>query len=171
MLDHVWIIPAIPAVSFIVILLFGKRMPFKGAEVGTAAVGASFLLACVVAAQWIDKVESVTGHSEGLAALGHGVLGGAENGGHGREAEVTPIVHGVTWWQNGAVKFAVGTRTDGLVVMMLIVVTTISLLVHIYSLAYMRGDRRFTYFYAALSLFSAAVLAVRYKSNRISGCS
>jgi NADH-quinone oxidoreductase subunit L len=167
MLDHVWIIPAIPAVSFIVILLFGKRMPFKGAEVGTAAVGASFLLACVVAAQWIDKVESVTGHSEGLAALGHGVLGGAENGGHGREAEVTPIVHGVTWWQNGAVKFAVGTRTDGLVVMMLIVVTTISLLVHIYSLAYMRGDRRFTYFYAALSLFSASMLLLVVSSNMV----
>ena len=167
MLDHVWIIPAIPAVSFVVILLFGKRLPFKGAEVGTAAVGASFLLACVVAAQWIDKVESVTGHSEGLAALGHGFLGGAENGGHGSEAEVAPIVHGVTWWQNGAVKFAVGTRTDGLVVMMLIVVTTISLLVHIYSLAYMRGDRRFTYFYAALSLFSASMLLLVVSSNLV----
>src|SRR5262245_60761862 len=165
MLDHVWIIPAIPAVSFVVILLFGKRLPFKGAEVGTAAVGASFLLACVVAAQWIDKVESVTGHSEGLAALGHGFLGGAESGGHSREAEVTPIVHGVTWWQNGAAKFVVGTRTDGLVVAMLIVVTTISLLVHIYSLAYMRGDRRFTYFYAALSLFSASMLLLVVSSN------
>src|SRR5215510_10116627 len=118
MLDYVWIIPAIPAVSFAIILLFGKRLPFKGAEVGTAAVGASFLLACVVAAQWIDKVESVTGHSEGLAALGRGFLGGAEGGGHGGHggAEVEPIVHGVTWWQNGGVKFEVGTRTDGLVV-------------------------------------------------------
>ena len=101
MLDHVWIIPAIPAVSFVVILLFGKRLPFKGAEVGIASISASFLLACVVAAQWIDKVESATGHSEGLAALGHGFLGGAEGGGHGGEAEVAPIVHGVTWWQKG----------------------------------------------------------------------
>src|SRR5262245_14081694 len=165
MLGYVWIIPAIPAVSFVVILLFGKRLPFKGAEVGTAAVGASFLLACVVAAQWIDKVESATGHSEGLAALGRGFLGGAEGGGHGSETEVAPIVHGVTWWQNGNVKFEVGTRTDGLVVMMLIVVTTISLLVHIYSLAYMRGDRRFTYFYAALSLFSASMLLLVVSSN------
>src|SRR3954451_11945625 len=165
MLDHVWIIPAIPAASFVVILLFGKRLPFKGAEVGIASISASFLLACVVAAQWIDKVESVTGHSEGLAAFGHGFLGGAESGGHGGEAEVAPIVHGVTWWQNAGIKFAVGTRTDGLVVMMLIVVTTISLLVHVYSTAYMRGDRRFTYFYAALSLFSASMLLLVVSSN------
>src|SRR5262245_10881484 len=166
MLGYVWIIPAIPAVSFVVILLFGKRLPFKGAEVGLAAVGSSFLLACVVAAQWIDKVEGVTGHSEGLAALGHGVLGGAESGGGGHGgAEVEPIVHGVTWWQNGAAKFIVGTRTDGLVVMMLIVVTTISLLVHIYSTAYMRGDRRFTYFFAALSLFTASMLLLVVSSN------
>jgi NADH-quinone oxidoreductase subunit L len=169
MLDHVWIIPAIPAVSFVVILLFGKRLPFKGAEVGIAAISASFLLACVVVAQWIDKVESVTGHSEGLAALGRGFLGGAESGGPGGGghggAEVEPIVHGVTWWQNGGVKFAVGTRTDGLVVALLVVVTTISLLVHVYSTAYMRGDRRFTYFYAALSLFSASMLLLVVSSN------
>src|SRR3954466_5868438 len=165
MLDHVWIIPAIPAVSFVIILLLGKRLPYKGAEVGIAAVSASFLLACVVAAQWIDKVESTTGHSQGLAALGHGFLGGAERGGHGGEAEVAPIVHGVTWGQNGGIKFAVGTRTDGLVVIMLIVVTTISLLVHIYSTAYMKGDRRYTYFFAALSLFTASMLLLVVSSN------
>ena len=36
MLDHVWIIPLIPAISFVLILLFGKKMPFKGAEIGIA---------------------------------------------------------------------------------------------------------------------------------------
>src|SRR3954468_12245715 len=104
MLDHVWIIPAIPAVSFVIILLFGKRLPFKGAEVGIAAVSASFLLTCVVVAQWISKVEDVTGHREGLAALGRGGLSMAEGGGHAETAEVEPIVHGVTWWQNGNAK-------------------------------------------------------------------
>ena len=55
--------------------------------------------------------------------------------GHG-EAVVTPVVHSFTWWQNGGIAFGVGTRVDGLVVMMLFVVTLISLLVHIYSVAY-----------------------------------
>ena len=55
-----------------------------------------------------------------------------------------PVVHSITWWQNGLIKFDVGTRVDGLVVMMLFVVTLISLLVHIYSVAYMREEVRFT---------------------------
>ena len=154
MLDSVWLFPIIPALSFLVILFFGKKLPFKGAEVGITAVGAMFLLACVVAAQWIDKVESAgSGNGKGLAALGHSVVATAEGSKGG--AEVAPIVHGFTWWQNGAAKFVVGTRVDGLVVMMLFVVTTISLLVHIYSTAYMHNDRRYTYYYAALSLFTA----------------
>ena len=43
---------------------------------------------------------------------------------------------------------------------MLVVVTIISLLVHIFSLEYMRGDRRFTHFYAALSLFTGGMLTL-----------
>ena len=43
-LDHAWLVPLIPAVSFVVILLFGRRMPRQGSEVGIAAIGASFLL-------------------------------------------------------------------------------------------------------------------------------
>src|SRR6185369_2130830 len=54
---------------------------------------------------------------------------------------------------------------DGLAVMMMFVVTLISLLVHVYSLEYMRGDRRYTYFYAALSLFSASMLLLVVSSN------
>jgi len=163
MLDHVWLFPVIPAVSFLIILFFGKRLPKKGAEVGIVSVGALFVMACVVAAQWIDKVES-HGHEKGLAALGKSVAAAAEGHGGGG-GEVEPIVHGVTWWQNGGVKFIVGSRVDGLVVMMLIVVTLISLLVHIYSTAYMHNDRRFTYYYAALSLFTASMLLLVISAN------
>ena len=47
---------------------------------------------------------------------------------------------------------------DGLAVMMLFVVTVISLLVHIYSTDYVSGDRRYTHYFAFLSLFSASML-------------
>jgi NADH-quinone oxidoreductase subunit L len=56
MLEAVWIIPALPAVSFVVILFFGKRLPKKGAEVIIAAVGAAFVLSCVTAVEWISRV-------------------------------------------------------------------------------------------------------------------
>ena len=47
---------------------------------------------------------------------------------------------------------------DGLAVMMLFVVTVISLLVHVYSTDYVSGDRRYTHYFAFLSLFSASML-------------
>jgi len=164
MLDLVWLFPVIPAVSFLIILFFGKRLPKHGAEVGITALGALFLMACVVAVQWIDKVESASGgEHKGLAALGHSVVATAT--GHEGGGEVEPIIHGYTWWQNNGVKFFIGARVDGLVVMMLLVVTIISLLVHIYSTAYMHDDRRFTYYYAALSLFTASMLLLVVSAN------
>jgi NADH-quinone oxidoreductase subunit L len=47
---------------------------------------------------------------------------------------------------------------DGLVVMMLVVVTLISLLVHVFSTDYVAGDRRYTHYFAFLSLFTASML-------------
>ena len=47
---------------------------------------------------------------------------------------------------------------DGMAVMMLFVVTLISLLVHIYSTDYVDGDRRYTHYFAFLSLFTASML-------------
>ena len=142
MLENVWIIPALPATSFLVILFFGKRTRGKGAYIGIAAVAAAFVLACVTAVQWIDRVNS-TAHA------------------------VRPVTEQVTWWQNGPIKFGVGTYVDGLTVMMLFVVTIISLLVQIYSTAYMRGDRRYTWYFAALSLFTASMLVLVVASNTV----
>ena len=51
--------------------------------------------------------------------------------------------------------------------MMLFVVTLISLLVHIYSTAYMHDDVRFTYFFAALSLFTASMLTLVVADNTL----
>jgi NADH-quinone oxidoreductase subunit L len=165
-LNYGWIIPVIPAVSFVLIIFFGKRLPRQGSEIGILAIGSAFVLSCVAVYQWIDRVESATGGKEGgLRALGRGVFGA--EGGHRGEAVVTPVLHHITWWQNGGVEFGVGIRMDGLAVMMLFVVTLISLLVHVYSTAYMHDDVRFTHYYAMLSLFSAAMLLLVISDNTL----
>ena len=64
-------------------------------------------------------------------------------------------------------EFGVGTRIDGLAVMMLFVVTLISLLVHIYSTAYMHGDVRYTHYFAMLSLFTASMLLLVVADNTL----
>ncbi len=164
MLDYAWIIPALPAVSFLLILFFGKKMPLRGAEIGIGAVGAAFLLSVVAVFQWIDRVDNATGKNEGLRALGRGLFAGPA---HASDPVVQPVVHSITWWQNGLIKFDVGTRVDGLVVMMLLVVTLISLLVHVYSVAYMREEVRFTHYYGMLSLFTASMLLLVVADNTL----
>jgi len=138
MLRNAWLIPLIPAISFFVILFFGKRLPKKGSEVGITALGASFVLALICAGEWIGKAAP-------------------------REA-----VHaGHTWFTMGGVDFRAGIHVDGLTVMMLVVVTFISLMVHVYSTGYMHGDRRYTYFFAALSLFTSAMLMLVVADNTL----
>src|SRR5215211_6506698 len=138
MLDNAWLIPLIPAVSFFVILFFGKRLPKKGAEVGIAALGIAFLIALLGALEWI-----------------------------GEEVPRHPVHGHHEWFELGGVHFGAGFHVDGLTVMMLVVVTFISLLVHVYSTGYLHGDRRYTYFFAALSLFTAAMLLLVVSDNTL----
>ena len=51
--------------------------------------------------------------------------------------------------------------------MMLIVVTVVSLLVHVYSTDYVAGDRRYTRFFAFLSLFTASMLGLVMSSSTL----
>ncbi len=162
-LDWAWLIPLIPAVSFVVILLFGKRMPRKGSEVGITALVASFVLSCGAVVQWISRVQDAQGGTA-LGALGRSV---GRLGESGSEATVLPVVKQVTWFQLSGIKLQAGIQVDGLCVMMMFVVTLVSLLVHIYSTEYMRGDRRYTYYYAALSLFTASMLLLVISDNTL----
>src|SRR4051794_7385880 len=121
MLTHVWLIPAIPALSFVLILAFGKRLPRGGSEIGIAAVAIAFVLALSVGVGWIQRVnhppeggapateQTATGGHEGAAA---------EGGGGGEEEHATPpVVRRVTWLdaQDGTQEdVTVGTMVDGL---------------------------------------------------------
>src|SRR3954452_20928839 len=61
-LHHAYLLLATMALSFVVILFFGKRMRYKGAEVGIAAVGICLLLALASAGSWIARVNDA-GHA------------------------------------------------------------------------------------------------------------
>ena len=182
-LKNAWIIPAIPVLSFWIILFFGKRLPKKGAEVGVAALAIAFALSVVTLGAWAARdAKPVEAHAaatatagEGHAAAeeGHATAAGEEHGeSAGEEHEehkVTPSVDRklFTWFEMGRAKVEFGTHIDGLAVILLFVVTLISLLVHIFSTAYMEGDRRFTHFFAALSLFTSGMLILVTARNTL----
>ena len=186
MLSHAWIIPAVPALSFFLILGFGKKLPKGGSEIGIAALGIVFVLALSVGAGWIQRVDdsahAAAGHAATAAphhgrsitaatAGGDGGAGGTEatRGQAGAEAEheTKPVVTQTTWLENAGIKFKVGTLVDGLAAMLLIVVTFVSLLVHVYSTDYVAGDRRYTHFFAFLSLFTASMLFFVLTTNTL----
>jgi NADH-quinone oxidoreductase subunit L len=168
-LDHAWLVPLIPAVSFVAILFFGKRLPRHGSELGILAVGASFVLSIGALVQWVQRINDAEGPASN--ALGGFFRAMGRSVGHFSAEEhvaaVTPVVHHVTWWRNGGFELGAGTQVDGLAVMMMFVVTLISLLVHIYSTEYMKGDRRYTYFFAALSLFTSSMLLLVVADNTL----
>jgi NADH-quinone oxidoreductase subunit L len=142
-LENAWLIPLLPAVSSVLILAFGKRLPGKGHEIGIGALVLAFLGAAACAVEWVGR-ETHGEHHIREAVTGH-----------------------FTWFNLGGVDIGAGIHVDGLTVMMLVVVTFISLLVHVYSTGYMDGDRRYTYFFAALSLFTASMLLLVVSDNTL----
>ena len=167
-LDHAFLIPIIPAVAFVIIIFFGKRLPMKGSEVGIASMVASLVLAVGTTVQWVQRVNSVG--SEETSALSRGFFGftrGLLAGGGEAEPYVQPVIRSWTWWSSGNTEFGFGQHIDGLAVMLLLIVTFISTLVQIYSLEYVRGDRRYTHFFASLTLFSAGMLVMVLAENTV----
>jgi NADH-quinone oxidoreductase subunit L len=141
--SYAWLIPVIPLVSFFLIVFFGKRMPKKGAEIGILALLASLALSLLVFFETIS------------------ILGGPEGGEfHGYERSLR-------WMTFGPEGFLVelGVKVDGLSAVMLVIVCFVSFLVHVYSTAYMAGDKRFTFFFAVLSLFTSSMLNLVLANN------
>jgi len=143
-LENAWIIPIIPAVAFALIIFFGKKLPMKGSELGVLSMVASLVFAGGAAWQWIDRVNSA---SEGQY--------------------IEPVIRTWTWWQSGGFDLTIGQHMDGLSLTVLVVVAFISTLVQIYSLEYLRGDRRYTHFFASLTLFSAGMMNMVIADNMI----
>jgi NADH-quinone oxidoreductase subunit L len=176
-LENAWLIPVIPGAAFFLIILVGKRLPMQGSELGLASMAAAVVLSVGAAYQWIQRTDSVAEgeeHAGGLlqtiGGFGRSIAASArfaaQEGGHA-EPYVEPVIRKWTWWQSGGVEFGLGQHIDGLAVMALLLVAFISLLVQIYSLEYVRGDRRYTHFFAAITLFSAGMLVMVLAENMV----
>jgi NADH-quinone oxidoreductase subunit L len=168
-LEHAWLIPVIPGLAFWVIILFGKRLPMKGSEVGLLSMAASTVLAAGTLWQWVQRVDAASGGGAEAGPFGmvRSVGRSLAASEPGSEGYVAPVIKSWTWWQNGGFELGIGQHVDGLSVMLLILVSFISLLVQVFSLEYVRGDRRYTHFFAAITLFSAGMLVMVLAENMV----
>jgi NADH-quinone oxidoreductase subunit L len=126
------LIAALPLAGFLFTALVGRRLGFRAHLVPVGAVIVSWAVAMIVVA---------------------GALTGAEPfGEHG---------HGVTFWEwipAGGFSVEAGFFVDQLTACLLIVVTTIGMLVHVYSIGYMGHDPGYWRFFAYLNLFMFSML-------------
>jgi len=72
-----------------------------------------------------------------------------------------------TWMVVGGLKMEVGFLVDGLSAMMMCVVTFVSLMVHIYTIGYMKEDEGYNRFFAYISLFTFAMLMLVMSNNML----
>ncbi len=126
----------LPLLGFLIAGLFGQLMGPRPSELITT----SFLFVAMVLA-WIV----FAGFLSGQATVNVPVLGG--------------------WITSGALKVDWALRIDTLTAVMLVVVTTVSALVHLYSIGYMAEDKSRPRFFAYLSLFTFAMLMLVTADN------
>lgn len=131
-LEHAWLIPLLPAISFVIIGMVTRSYGKLSAAIAVSMSTISFLLAVGVT----------------LAVLAGNITVDA------------PFVQKLSWFHIGSVNISMGVLIDPLTAMMLMVVTTVSLLVQIYSCGYMEGDPGYGRFFAFLSLFAGSMLGL-----------
>jgi len=136
------LIPLIPLVMFLITGLMGmKWKPIVSGILGTIGMGTSFILSLLTAGKYFFGGH----HAEGFQAI-------------------IPI--DTTWLKfTETLHIHMGILLDPISVMMLVVITTISFMVHLYSLGYMHGEKGFARFYAFLSLFTFSMLGLVIATN------
>jgi NADH-quinone oxidoreductase subunit L len=136
-------IPLLPLVTFVILGLFGRKYlkTFSGI-LGTASLLVSTLLSLFTAYHYFFIDGKQNGVFQKLIALKY------------------------TWLQfSPNVSIDMGIILDPISVMMIVIVSFVSLMVHIFSLGYMKGEERFATYYAFLSLFTFSMLGLVLSSN------
>ena len=133
LLDLAWIIPALPAVGAVVLMLFGKRIgePRVG-WVAVTMIGLAFVASVIT----FFALRSLPASHR------------------------TNLSDGFTWIQAGNFRVDFRFLTDPLSSTMILFVTGVGTLIHIYAIGYMHGDSRFSRFFAYLNLFTASMLVL-----------
>ena len=140
--SFVYLIPLLPLVSFLILGLAGMKMSHKTAGlIGTTSLGIVTLLSYVTAFHYFTAERCADG------------------------AFATLVPYNFTWLPLGNLHFDVGIMLDPISVMMLIVISTVSFMVHIYSFGYMHGEKGFQRYYAFLSLFTMSMLGLVVATN------
>jgi NADH-quinone oxidoreductase subunit L len=141
-LKNAWLVPAIPFVSFAVVGLLIRPISKKAAGiVATAAIFASAIFACMLAWEYYRLYPPGAAHPA-----------------------IVPWSMKWLAYQPG-LTVNVGVLVDPISVLLMVVVTVVSALVHLYSIGYMHGDEGYGRFFTFLNLFTFSMLGLVVAPN------
>ncbi|MDQ7782247.1 MAG: NADH-quinone oxidoreductase subunit L [Desulfomonilaceae bacterium] len=138
MTDLVWLIPVFPLIGFLINGLFTRKLPEKAIGwIGSLSVGASFVVAVLIFLEVL----------------------GMEPG----SRSVQKIVY--TWILSGDLSVPIGFLIDPLSLVMMLVVSGVGFIIHVYSIGYMHGETGFRRYFAYLNLFVFNMLILVSANN------
>lgn len=138
MLELVWLLPGLPLAGFLILTLSGGKLPLNAvALIGAGSVGLAFLVAAFISYELLTAVES--NYSQLLW----------------------------TWMEAGSFAAAFGFYLDGLTVVMILVITGVGFLIHLYSTGFMADDPGYSRFFAYMNLFVASMLVLVLADNLV----
>ena len=142
-MEYTILILALPILSFLLLALAGMKMSHRLAgTIGTLVLGVVAVLSYLTAYQYFSAPRTADG------------------------TYATLIPYHINWLPfTETLHIDMGILLDPISVMMLVVISTVSLMVHLYSFGYMKGERGFQRYYAYLSLFTFSMLGLVVATN------
>ena len=142
-MDYTLLILILPFLSFLILGLAGMRMKHKVAGIiGTASLLGVTVLSYLTAWKYFTAERTSEGFFQTLMPFNF---------------EWLPLTD--------SLNIGMGILLDPISVMMLVVISTVSLMVHLYSFGYMKGEKGFQRYYAFLSLFTLSMLGLVVATN------
>jgi NADH-quinone oxidoreductase subunit L len=138
MLDWLWLVPAIPFAGALLLLVLGPRMRGKlPGVIGTGAIAASTVISMWITAAFILNPPPGGAYRQALW----------------------------TWIPAGAFHPEIAFYLDALSLIMMLVVTFVSFLIHLYSTEFMQGDEGYSRFFGYMNLFVASMVTLLLGDN------
>ncbi len=138
MIDLIWLLPTFPLLGFLALVLSGGSMPRQiAAVIGAGSIGLSFAVAALIAMNFLGSGEE---HF---------------------------VVETFTWMAVGSFTPGFTFYLDGLSLVMMLVITGVGFLIHVYATGYMWDDPSFSRFFSYMNLFVAAMLMLVLGDNLV----
>ena len=137
MITLLWLIPALPFASALVLMLFGRFARRVVAAVGAGSIGLSALITILVAISFVSATPSGNSYTQVLW----------------------------TWINVAGFQPQIGLRLDALSLTMVLIVTFVGFLIHVYSTEFMIEDEGYSRFFAYMNLFVASMITLLLANN------